>query len=94
MLSKANLTPAGLTQKDRLSPHFRLGCRPAAAAACQQRFSGRNLLPSAGFQMPKNLEILKKKVAFQTRQRHNVSSPWSPPSCRHLARILPGLPSL
>ena len=74
------------------------GVRPARElprrSGRRQRFSGRILLPSSRQNPLKSGPEPKKKLAFHKPQRHNVTSPGGFDTCRHVARILPGLPSL
>jgi hypothetical protein len=75
---------------------FGLGlCRTGVgnAAGGRQRFSCRSVLPFPERNPEKNQVSVKKKLAFRNQQRHNVSSPGEPLSCRRVACILPGLPS-
>ena len=58
------------------SPAYRSG------ADRRQRFSGRFLLPSGPGNRPKNQLSLKKKLASEGRQRHNVASSGNHRRCR------------
>ena len=74
------------------------GCPAASGTAPTIRPPAEILRPdSFTIQQAKTLEIrteAEKKLAFREPQRHNVTSPGGFDTCRHVARILPGLPSL